>query len=298
MLTFYAGNFVLILDNLALFCEILSFDPGRFLNDRPSLSRLMKSVEAVLVSLEAAELISSATQARRVLSLWQAVEEGLDPRNLATFNPRSVPTVKDLIDNVKELERRIRDDLHQRMFYCISANKANLLQRDPAEHGSVLPGLLRLKSASEYFGADILRRFPPIERDLELACQCAVFECNPACVFHLMRATEIAVPKLAKLCGIDDPKPSWGSLLDKAEKFTQRTRYDELPDTLKPHIGFLGTVVADMRGMQRAWRNKVVHVEDKLIIGPGDFPPQVAAEILTSTRAFLHDLAVGLPDWC
>jgi len=113
-----------------------------------------------------------------------------------------------------------------------------------------------------------------------------------------MRATEIAVPRIAKLCGIEAPKPSWGSVLDKAEKYTQRVKYEELPEGLKPHIEFLRTIVADMRSMQRAWRNKVIHVEDKLIVASGEFAFPIAHSIFMSTRTFLRDLAENLPDWC
>ena len=290
MLTFYAGHFVLALDNLNLLSEILTYDPPRLLIRPTSLEPLMRSIEGLRDGADAMALTSSAAQARRLLQLWAAVA---DP------DPKRKPLPKDIIDNAKELERRIRDDLHQRLFFCVSVAEDHLLERDPsADPTAPTPGPLRIKTAGEYFGETVVRRFPQIESDLSSACRCLALNCDSACVFHLMRATEIAVPKVATLCGVRDPRPSWGSVLDQAEKYTQKTKHEHLPDTLKPHVEFLRTLVADMRSMQRAWRNRVVHVDEKLVLGSGEFTSPIANEILVSTKTFLAHLAAGVPDWC
>jgi len=285
MLQFYAGPFVDLLNRLAVLSEILKLDPGRWAFKRDSLDWCKESIEALLVGVERMGLASSIAQTRRVLALW---DSGPPPAG-------ALP--QDVRDNIEDLTRRIRDDLNERIFYCVLPDKAPFIVRNPPSQSSSL-GSLRLRTAAEYFGDRVAKRFQPIEADLYSACQCLVYECGGACLFHLLRATEIAVPRIAKLCDIKDPKPSWGSVLDKAEKYTQRTEYKDLPDLIKPHVDFLRDIVADMRSMQRAWRNKIIHVEDRLIVGAGEVTVQAASEMLTATSVFLRRLSEGLPDWC
>lgn len=229
----------------------------------------------------------STAQARRLLALWNAP-------------PLSV-TTGILIGSIEDLELRVRDEFQARLFFYVEPDKAQWIARDAPSNQ--IPGAgqiprMRIKTAAEYFGERVVGRFSPVEADLVEAIRSYVYGCNAACVFHLMRATEIAVPKLAKLCGVNDPKPSWGSVLDRAEKYTQKTKYEDLPDDLKPHIEFLRVVVADMRSMQRAWRNKVMHVEDRIIPNAPEFLPETARDIFSAVETFLRHLAEELPDWC
>src|SRR5471030_559605 len=180
---------------------------------------------------------------------------------------------------------------------ALRQNKLALTVRDDPSRPDQM-GLLRLKNASEAFGEKIVTRLPAIEPDLTEAYRSYAYDCNAACAFHLLRATEIAVPKIAKMCALIDSKPSWGKVLDHAEKYTQKTEYENLPDTLKPHIEFLRTIVADMRSMQRAWRNKVVHVEDKIIPTAAEFSPRSIRSMFSAVESFLNHLADGLPEWC
>jgi hypothetical protein len=233
-------------------------------------------------SAELMGMLSSADQARRVLKVWEAMPVRRFP-----------PT--DLIGHLEDLALRIRDELQHRLFLMVEADKSQWItraeQRQPSQETSNPIIRMRLKTAAEVFGDEVVDRLPSIEPDLTGAIQCFVYGANAACVFHLMRATEIAVPKIARLCSINDPKPSWGTVLDQAEKYTQRTKYEDLPSTLQPHVEFLRTIVADMRSMQRAWRNKVVHVQERIIPAAPEFLPGTALDILSSTGTFLRHLA-------
>jgi hypothetical protein len=119
-------------------------------------------------------------------------------------------------------------------------------------------------------------------------------DCYTACVFHLMRIVECAVLRLAKLAEIKDPKPSWGAVLSKLDKYAFRTDYKDLPPAVQPHIGIIKKLLPAMHAIQHAWRNKVSHVEDKLI--PADvFNETTALEVMNAVQVFMRMLAEELP---
>jgi hypothetical protein len=277
VLNFEAGRFMEYLAAIRYMESILQTGPI----DRQQIGLYMGNVDAIYRECEKLGLNASAIQARRVFVLWNQGQP-----------------IDSARENTRHLLRQISDDMLGVCFYYILPDKAPYLHRDPIMPLSARPQQIRLKMAYEYFGGDIVKRFPAIERDLREALNCCVYECRPACVFHLMRATEIGIPKIAKLCCNKDSKPSWGAALDQAERLTQKTKFDDLPRDTKPHIDFLREVVADMRSLQRAWRNKVMHVEDKLMPVGSDFDPQDVHDILAATHSFLRRLAEGLPDWC
>ena len=248
--------------------------------DRQSLQLYINNIPRMEQECNQLGLKASASQAARIMGMWAQMIPCADIRN-----------------SVKELRSRIVDELFGVCFYYVLPNKASML----AEGRTYVDPFHRqtdLKSAHDYFGKEILQRFPAIAIDLNECIKCYVYECLPACVFHLMRATEIGIPKVARLCAIADAKPSWGAVLERAERLTQKTKFDDLPEALKPHIDFLRSIVADMRSLQRAWRNKVTHVEDRLTPASSEVDMQDVHEILVATHSFLRHLAEGLPPWC
>jgi len=239
----------------------------------------MGNVALMLRSCESLGLKGSLTQAHRAIVSWQQNQPQPELRQ-----------------HLKDLLSRIRDDMFGTCFYYVQANKTEFLIQDPIPPSLASPNQIRIKFPYEYFGREITKCFPAIHTDLQEALKCYAFELLPACVFHLMRATEIGIPKVAKLCEINDRNPSWGPVLEKAEKLTQKTKFDDLPGKLKPHIEFLRLVVADMRSLQRAWRDKIMHVEDRLILSSAEIDLKDTHEIFVATRSFLRRLADGLPE--
>jgi len=49
-----------------------------------------------------------------------------------------------------------------------------------------------------------------------------------------------------------------------------------------------------MLGMQNAWRHKISHAANRLVLETGEFQPYVAEDILVATRAFMRTLATEL----
>src|SRR5581483_4363867 len=230
--------------------QMFELDAGLFLNDYAAVARAhdeilkplsreekqswMNNITNLQTKCETMGMGASVTQARRIMVLW----------NQSSFNANNTPTM--ISNAIKELLSRVRDEAFGICFYHVNRDKGQVLTQD--EQGmQMYPNQARLQRNVEFFGQAVCSRFPAIREDLLQAIRSYAFECNTACVFHLMRATEITIPKIAKLCQIKDPKPSWGTVLDQAEKLTQRTKHEDLPSTTKPHIELLRMIVGDMR---------------------------------------------------
>jgi hypothetical protein len=111
-----------------------------------------------------------------------------------------------------------------------------------------------------------------------------------------MRVVEIGVLKIARVAVISDSKPSLGAIFKKVEKLVLRTEYDALPAAVQPHIGLLKDMLPRLQAVQHAWRNKVTHVEDKLIPATAESNEEICWEVLITTRALMRKLAEDLPD--
>jgi hypothetical protein len=89
-------------------------------------------------------------------------------------------------------------------------------------------------------------------------------------------------------------KPSWGAVLSKLDKYAYRTEHKDLPVPLQPHIDLIKKLLPKMHAIQHAWRNKVSHVEDKLI-PTNAITDDMALEIFNAVQAFMRMLAAELP---
>lgn len=140
----------------------------------------------------------------------------------------------------------------------------------------------------------VVVRFPNCADDIDAFVHCFVTASYTASVFHLMRVVEIGVIEVAKLIEVEDSKPSWGAILSKADKYAFRTEYKDLPDSIRPHKELLASLSNEMHGIQRAWRNKVAHIETKLV-PVGHIDEEIAGEIMTAVEVFMRSLSERLP---
>ena len=142
---------------------------------------------------------------------------------------------------------------------------------------------------------EVLDRFPNATTDVEEARKCLALGRYTAAVFHLMRVTEAAVLELQ--CFLDtksDAKAHFGSVLQKLEHLKQKTEFKDLPDHLKRYVGFLSDVLPQLHAIRDSWRNKVSHVDDRIIIADV-FTEEMASGIYDATQLLMKKLASGLP---
>jgi hypothetical protein len=110
-----------------------------------------------------------------------------------------------------------------------------------------------------------------------------------------MRVTEAAVLELQ--CFLDtapDPKAHFGSVLQKLEHLQHKTAFKDLPDHLKPYAGFLRDSLPQLHAVKNSWRNKVSHVDDRIVI-VDVFTEEMASGIYDATLLLMKKLANGLP---
>lgn len=147
------------------------------------------------------------------------------------------------------------------------------------------------KSPEELFETSILEKFPEAAADINDACGCYVMDQYMASVFHAMRIVEIGLLKVASLVELKDAKPSWGAVLGQLDKYAFKMKFDELPDSIKPHRERLKSIIPRMQAIQHAWRNKVDHAT---LTPTDEFNEEGAKEILNATQSFMRSLAKEL----
>jgi len=119
---------------------------------------------------------------------------------------------------VTELRTRIKEDLQDKVFLCI--NERSKIDKffavttgeeyaEPTQMGILVP-----RMAYQLFHASIVQRFEETSDDIIEACRCFVADRFTASVFHLMRIVEYGLLEVARLAEINDPKPSWGAILE------------------------------------------------------------------------------------
>jgi hypothetical protein len=141
---------------------------------------------------------------------------------------------------------------------------------------------------------EIIARFSDSITDVEEASKCFALSRYAAAVFHSVQIVEVGLIDLGEFIGVNDPHSGWTAVsnaLDKiiAKKHQDRTAFE------RDNFKFLEQVQGTVAGLKNAWRNKISHVQGKLVLMTKDFSPEVAEEILFATRAFMRRLAAGLP---
>jgi hypothetical protein len=94
-----------------------------------------------------------------------------------------------------------------------------------------------------------------------------------------MKMVESGMSKLQVfLDGAPDPKAHFGSVLTRLEQLTQKIKFDELPIAIQAKLPFLQEVVPELYAIKRAWRDKVMHIDGK-IVPTGTFAEEKAIQI-------------------
>jgi hypothetical protein len=109
-----------------------------------------------------------------------------------------------------------------------------------------------------------------------------------------MRIVERAVLELQAFLDKPDPKAHFGSVVSKLEHLNIKTRFNDLPEQMKPYRAFLIDVLPQLHAVKDSWRNKVSHV-DGLIIPRDVFTEEMATGVYSATRLLMQKLAAGMP---
>lgn len=125
------------------------------------------------------------------------------------------------------------------------------------------------------FGIDVVLAFPSAAEDIRQASNCLAFECNTACVFHLMRAVEWGMRSLCTDLGIRKTRRTkksgkvlyspieyseWEKILDQL-RVTVDTKLSRLKRGKEKQAlqEFYHPALQELRAFRDAWRNHVMH---------------------------------------
>lgn len=128
------------------------------------------------------------------------------------------------------------------------------------------------------FGVEVDDAFPKAAEEISEASKCLAFQRNTACVFHLMRAMELAVGRLSQEIGTgQSADKGWGQILsdigaaiEKMPKGTNRNQWSESHSHLY-HV-------------KQAWRNDTMHPKKT-------YTDEQAQSVFDAVRSFMMHLA-------
>jgi HEPN domain-containing protein len=177
---------------------------------------------------------------------------------------------------VGELRNRIRDEL--RVKTCL------VLSDREADH------YINFRKDWE----KIIERFPGALSDIEEARKCFALIRYPAAVFHSTQIVEVGLIELGRFLKVTDPKSGWTAVTHALSNFIKkdhksRTRFE------KKNFQFLEQIHGTVEALKDAWRNKVGHVQGRLVLLSSEFTPAITEEILLAVRGFMRRLSEGLP---
>jgi hypothetical protein len=140
----------------------------------------------------------------------------------------------------------------------------------------------------------IIDRFPNTAGDIVESQRCFALSRYAGAVFHSTQVVEAGLIELGKLIGVTDPHSGWSAVANRLQKI-MITKHQERSPLEQEHFPFLEQIQGTTESLKNAWRNKVSHVQGKLILMTSDFSDEVAEEIIFATRGFMRRLATDGP---
>lgn len=180
-----------------------------------------------------------------------------------------------LVGRMSALEETIQAEMRERLFLHIPCDRQSYYESP-------------LKDWDE-----VLLRFPKLRVDIEESSRCYACDRCAGAIFHILLVAEFGVIEVARLFGVEGDKPGWGAL-DRLERIRNK-KYLERSDFEKRHSPFLEQVVPLLVAVKDSWRHKISHVENELVWMDTVFSPQIAEEVISTTRGFMRRLATDLP---
>lgn len=252
---FLIAKAFIALSEAKLLCMPIEIGPGE---RRPSEQEIFRAV------LNGSKLMRQAC----IMSDMEDVLPELDRLEMFVTPPSQAvkfPPPGSVAQAIMHLLARVQDALQQQFFF-------HLIQQDVSFYG---------KTAA--FGETVAKKFEKSQSDIEAAGNCLALQQPTACVFHLMRAMEVAVRDLAKRVKVTiTPQTTWrqmtGQMDDKIKKMP------ETNDRLKHKKNDWEAARANLHHVGSVWRNSTMHPAVSYT------QPQ-ALDVFNAVRVFMTALA-------
>jgi HEPN domain-containing protein len=140
------------------------------------------------------------------------------------------------------------------------------------------------------FGEEVAKAFEDADRDIRAASRCLAFNESTAAVFHLMRASELALQELAGQLGIANAEwKDWGELLTKIDGVLNKLQNDPKTPEREKRLQYFARARNDFAGFNNAWRKHVAHARDH-------YDEPEAMSVFRHVRGLMQQLASDAPD--
>jgi hypothetical protein len=235
---------------------------------RPADAVVQKAMSAIEVAEKFFALngmVDSSTDTLVAKDQWNRMTKFLD--------------VSGALEIVHRLQSDIVGDLQSRNFLRVEEDRSEFLE-----------------SSDYLFGQAVHDSFNSAVPDIKEAGNCLATECNTAAVFHLMRASEVALRAMAKdrdVVFANKPidQQEWGTILSALEGKLKAMREDDqknwpessIKDT---QVRFYSEIIQELRGFNEAWRRHLSHARDDAF-----YDRDYAKSVLTHVRSFMQKIA-------
>jgi hypothetical protein len=269
------GQLVSLLDMLKRYCR----DFARFMSATHAIDKLADDFSNDKTAIEPesrqgfGEVISS--ELRIALIACKSIELSYAVHKIASLRKElkdaSQWTYESLKHSVNELRENVHFELENRWFLFVVPEDVAMYRNPQADWGEVV--------------ADIANcGYDAYESNYALA-----LGRTTASVFHLMRLIEHGIIALNQALNIESTdNRTWDAKLRPIETELAK-EYKHRIEPYKKYHTIIAGFVADLRAVQRAWRNPSIHVELQ-------YDPVRAKEIWNAVRAFMNNLAKGLTE--
>ena len=255
--TTYAYAFLVHIQAVALKDENVLDSPLRAID----VLETTQNITAIEKELRSLKLLSALAQSQRILAAVSA-------------NPAI--TYRRLGTQAEELRLRMHDDLKLHLYLFVPSTDAELY------------------SSPRLFGDKVAENFPSADFDITEAGKCLAVGRDTACVFHLMRAMEVALRALTN--SLSSPYgANWNKTLNDFDKTlgairdTLNLNGAQKPVGWEENEQFYSEASALLRNVKNAWRNNVMHLEQK-------YTSDEARQIFHTTKSAMHFLATKLKE--
>jgi hypothetical protein len=166
---------------------------------------------------------------------------------------------------IVHLQSRIKDELASQSFF------------------RVRPGDVGLYGQPALFGEAVAKKFKDSTQDIEAAGNCVALGRPTACVFHLMRAMEVAVRQLSKRLKVTiTPQTTWRQMTGNMDP-----KIKAMPDATaqqKQKKNDWEAARTNLHHVASVWRNNTMHPATS-------YTRSQALDVLNAVRVFMSGLA-------
>jgi hypothetical protein len=223
----------------------------------PQKNVLTNDDDSHKIAIKALQFAKAGTKLLPVGTLGKEIDRAIEEYEKAGIRDR-------IQQEIKRLAERFEDELERHQFFYVPGDRAEFYNS----------GVL--------FNDRILAKFPKSVPELTAAGSCYAVGQPTACVFHLMRAMEVAVRQLGKRLHVTiTPNTTWRKITSDTD--AKIKPMPEITDGQKKKKNQWEAARANLHHVGSVWRNNTMHPANSYTL------PQ-AKDVIDAVRVFMPSL--------